>query len=231
MLRPRMTCKLITKVMMIGLLLTISNPAFGSTLFAIYESGTTNSNISVGPGGSFSVYVIAETINAEELTQANLDSFTYRIGFPNQDFFLTGNIFTSPFDNNLVPMSFNGSVPWWTGGPPLQITNSVDAGSPGATGLLADLYRTTASTAGIPATGNSVLVETLDLLAPIGLGNYSISLNILEAADNMGEFHTASVKSDFNVNVVPLPPAFAFMALGSGILVFLRRRVFSEGKG
>ena len=128
----------------------------------------------------------------------------------------------------LVPAGFNGSVPWT--GLPLLITNSVDTGSPGATGLVADLYRTTASTGGTPAIGNSVLVETLDFLAPLGLGNYPISLTILEAADNMGEFHTASVKSDFNVNVVPLPPAFALMALGSGILVFLRRRVFSEGK-
>lgn len=226
-LRSRMTCQLITKVIMIGLLLTISNPAFGSTLFAIYESGTTNSNVSVGPGGSFSVDVIAETINAEGSTNANLDSFTYRIGFPNQDFILTSNIFAAPFDNMLAPGGFNGSVPWV--GLPLPIDNGVDTGSPGATGLVADLYRTTASTTGVPATGNSVL-ETLYLLAPIGLGNYPISLTILEAADNMGEFHTASVKSDFNVNVVPLPPAFGFMALGSGILIFLRRRVFTEGK-
>jgi hypothetical protein len=162
-------------------------------------------------------------ITAEDFTQANLDSFTYRLVFPNQNFTLTGNSFAAPFDNTQSPAGFNGSIPWYTG-TNISITNGVDAGSPGATPAVADLYRTTASETGTPATGTSVLLETINLLAPMAMGDYPVGLNVIEAADTLGEFHTPLGDPRLQVNVVPIPSAILLQLPGLAGLALLRRR-------
>lgn len=206
-----------------GFVISSSGSAFGAVTFGLFESGTSNNSLSVLPGGSFSMDVVALGITTEGFTQPNLDSFTYRVIFPNENFTLTDNLFASPFDNTQVPTGFNGSKPWYTG-TSIPITNGADAGSPGTTLSESDLYRTTASTTGTPATGTMVLLETIGLLAPTAIGDYIISLNVLEAADTLGEFHTPLGDPSLNVSVVPIPSTLGLLLPGFAGLVLLRQR-------
>ncbi len=192
--------------------------ANGSAVFQIFETGTTNTATTVAPGGLVSLDVVAVKVNAESGVEGDLDSFTYRLNFPNQDFVLTGNTFGAPFDNALAPAGFNGSVPWSV---PTAITHAADAGSPLATPLIPDLYRTTASTAGVPGVGPNLLLETLTVTAPMTAGDYAISLEMLEAADRMGAFHSVDNGVAFTVTV-PEPTTLALILAGS--LGILRRR-------
>jgi hypothetical protein len=208
-------------ILILLLVLAGANTAFGAMTFSLFESGTSDMSVTVSAGGNFMIDVLADNMTIEGYALNELDAFTYRINFPNEAFSLVSNKFSAPFDNALVPTGFNGSIPW-ADGSPVSILNGSDAGSPGATSFIADLYRTTASEAGIPAKGR-VVVETLELLAPLSLGNYMISMDILEAVDAMGEFHTTEFTMDFNVNVVPVPSAAGLLAMGVFALVYFRR--------
>src|SRR5688572_15027929 len=158
--------------------------------FQLRESGTGALNPHVAPGALVTIEVVALNIQAGAGVVGNLDSFTYRIIFPNQDFDLTANAFSAPFDNNQVPAGFNGSIPW---SPlPVPINFLADAGSPGATALEADIYRTTATTTGVPVVAPGTVLETLTVQAPAAPGNYQVGLNVLEAADVEGALHLTS---------------------------------------
>jgi subtilisin family serine protease len=190
-----------------------------STVIQLFETGTTNTALSVSPGGAFNINVIATNVQPETDVLGSLDSLTYRILFPNENFTLTSNAFAAPFDNTLAPTGFNGSVPWT--GLPVLITNTADAGSPLATPGVPDLYRTTATTTGVGGIGD-VLVETLGLEAPAAPGNYALTLLTLEAADEFGAFHTTTDGVPFSVTVVPLPPALGLFLAGLFALIRLR---------
>nr|WP_319396911.1 hypothetical protein [uncultured Desulfobacter sp.] len=220
-LKNRSTACLSGGILILLLVLAGANPAFGAMTFSLFESGTSDTSVTVSAGGNFMIDVLADNMTIEGYALNELDAFTYRINFPNEAFTLVSNKFADPFDNALVPTGFNGSTPW-ADGSSVPILNGSDAGSPGATPFIADLYRTTASKAGIPAKG-SVVVETLELLAPLSLGNYMISMDILEAVDAMGEFHTVEFSTDFKVNVVPVPSAAGLLAMGVFALVYFRR--------
>lgn len=220
-LKSKATACLSGGILILMFVLACTNQAFGAVTFSLFKSGTSDTSVTVSAGRDFMMDVVADNMTAEGFALAELDAFTYRINFPNQEFTLVSNNFGHPFDNAQVPAGFNGSVPW-ADGASVPILNGVDAGSPGATALIADLYRTTASKAGTPAKG-SVVIETLELLAPLSLGNYIISMDIIEAVDAMGEFHTAELSMDFNVNVVPLPSAACLLAMGLSALVYFRR--------
>ena len=122
-------------------------------------------------------------LNGEPGVQANLDSFTYRLVFPDTNHVHEFSSILAPFDDTGAPAGFNGSIP--LGGTNFTITNGADLGSPFDTPLVADLYRTTASVAGTPATGSEVTVERLKLAAPLAPGDYPIQVQVLEAADVM----------------------------------------------
>lgn len=188
------------QVIILGFLITSPNLTLGSMTFDLLEAGTSNKTVTVLPGGSIALGVVASNMTAEVSAAAELDAFTYRIVFSNEEFSLVSNVFGTPFDNTCAPTGFNGSIPWASGAA-VPITNWADAGSPKANILVADLYRTTASEAGKPAT-NDTVVETLGLVAPQTPGVYTINLQIIEAVDKLGVFHTVSVGSAFNVNVV-----------------------------
>jgi hypothetical protein len=148
----------------------------------------------------------------------NLDSFTYRITFPDPQFTLVSNTFAAPFDNTLAPAGNNGSVPW--SGLPRLITDIADAGSPGFTSLVPDLYRTTATTTGAGVVGNNVVLETLTLRTPSSATqtDYTISLNVLEAADRTGTLFPTTSGVDFVLTVTrPVLYAVGFSAAGFSI--------------
>jgi len=166
--------------------------------FQLREQGSGSLHTTVAPGGVVNLEVGAVGIGAEGDISANLDSFTYRIVFPNQLFTLQNNAFQSPFDNAQVPAGFNGSIPW--SGLPVLINNAADAGSPGATPLVADIYRTTATTTGTPITAPAG-IERLTIQAPVVPGVYNISLNVLEAADSNGSLHTTENGPNFVITV------------------------------
>ena len=182
--------------------------------FQIVLSGTTNvTSTVVGPGSTVMLDLLAVQITAEAGVQANLDSFTYRTVFPNELFTLTGNSFDALFDNDQVPMGFNGSIPWFTGAP-ILIDNGADAGSPANTPIVADLYRTTATEAGVPAMGPNVVLETLSVEVPMAAGVYPVDLMMLEAADVTGAFHSTTNGDSF-VITVPEPTTLALLGLGA----------------
>ena len=220
-LKSKATACLSGGILILMFVLVGVNQAFGAVTFSLFKSGTSDTSVAVSAGGDFMMAVVADNMTAEGSALAELDAFTYRINFPNEAFTLVSNNFGPPFDNAQAPTGFNGSIPW-ADGSPIPILNGVDVGSPGATPFIADLYRTTASEAGTPAKG-SVVIETLELLAPLSLGNYMISMDIIEAVDTMGEFHTAEFSMDFNVNVVPLPSTVGLLAMGLLALVYFRR--------
>ncbi|MHC4799479.1 MAG: VPLPA-CTERM sorting domain-containing protein [Planctomycetota bacterium] len=197
--RPSIKSLLLTTVLIVGFLIVGINTASGSISFSIFSSGTTDGSFTVSPGGIFSIDVVAMDIMAEGFTRAELDAFTYRVNFPNQNFTLVGNAFTSPFDNTQAPFGFNGSIPWYTGSS-IPITNGADAGSPGATPFAADLYRTTATQLGTPVTGSFAVLETTNLLAP------------------------TNIKESFNVNVVPIPSSILLLSGAMAALAIFRRR-------
>jgi hypothetical protein len=172
--------------------------------FQIRESGTSATTATVAPGGALTLDVVAVTISAEAGILPNLDSFTYRIIFPNTSFMLQNNVFAAPFDNAEAPAGFNGSIPW--SGLPLPIDLVADGASPGATALVPDLYRTTATTAGVPVVGPDAVLETLTLQVPLPPGNYPISLSVLEAADNTGALHATENGTDFVLTIETVDP-------------------------
>jgi hypothetical protein len=189
----------------------------------VLRNTLTTTEVTVDPGGPFGLDLLAKTIDSEPGVAAELDSFAYRIAFPNQDFWLQTNAFGPPFDNVLAgDGGFNGSVPWAP--PAMQITNGADFGSALHTPAIPDLYRTSASQEGIPGTGDDLLVETLELLAPMAIGDYPIVLRMLEAADATGAFHSTGSGEDFMVHVVPEPAAGLLLLLGAGMLRARRRR-------
>jgi hypothetical protein len=216
-----------SETLMLGVMLLSTGHA--QVDFQLYQSATSLTSAAVAPGGLLSLDVVALSIAGSALTQANLDSFTYRITFENMDhsanqaFMLGGNSFVSPFDNALSPAGFNGSVPWWSG-TDLTITLNADFGSPGATPLIADLYRTTATQTGTPVVGPNAILETLSVLAPATPDLYFIRLDVLEAADVNGSFHMTSNGADFAVTVVPEPTATLWVAIGLTVLAVYRRR-------
>jgi hypothetical protein len=175
--------------------------------------------ITVDPGQSFEMDLIALAIDAEPGVADELDSFAYRLAFPVQTFWLESNVFGAPFDNAVVDDGgFNASIPW---APPMvQITNGADFGSALPTPAIADLYRTSASEAGEPAFDDNLLIETVGLVAPMDPGDYLVTLNMLEAADAMGAFHSTSAGNGFMVHVVP-EPAAGLLVLAS--LAWFRR--------
>jgi hypothetical protein len=187
----------------LGLVFVISGlmllPCRAQVSFQIYEHLTLSTAASRSPGALLTLDIVAKSI------APNLDSFTYRIAFPNQQFTLTANLYAAPFDNTLAPGGFNGSVPW---SPlPAPITYNADAGSPGATPFVADIYRTTATTTGIGVTGLNVVLETFTLQIPspsVVPVTYPISLNVLEAADSNGTLLPTTSGTDFLLTVVPL---------------------------
>lgn len=209
-------------------------PCHGVVMMQIRLSGTSDTFASVSPGAVVNLDVVAVSITAGADTLGNLDAFTYRITFPNQDFGLEGSAFSAPFDNQRpgdLPPGFNGSIPW---GGPTPITFGADAGSPGATLLVPDLYRTTATESGLAATGNDVVLETLSIRVPTPPAGtlpagYAINLNVLEAVDNFGSFHATDNGVDFVLTVVPEPGETVLMA-GMGLLavIALRRRLASR---
>jgi len=181
--------------MVISIMLIVSCEAQVS--FQIFESGTTDALVGRNPGELLTLDVVAKSITP------NLDSFTYRISFPNEEFTLTANAFAAPFDNTPAPAGFNGSIPWAV--LPVLITHNADAGSPGATPFVADVYRTTATTTGIPVTGQNVVLETLTVRIPSPAALpavYSISLNVLEAADSTGFLLPTTSGTDLVLTVV-----------------------------
>jgi len=193
-----------------GLLLL---PCEAQVNFQLYATGTSDTAATRNPGDIFSLSLVAVSITGSALTLGNLDSFTYRIIFPNELFTLTGNTFAAPFDNAQVPGGFNGSIPW--SGLPLIITFNVDAGSPGATAFVPDIYRTTATQAGTPVAGPNALLETLTLRVPSPSVPtlYPIRLDVLEAADANGALHTVFSGVDFNLMVVPEPTTTTLVAI------------------
>src|SRR6266567_1035997 len=88
-------------------------PCNAQVIFQLRQSGSLATTATVAPGGTLTLDVVAVSIAAEVGVQDNLDSFTYRLIFPNQLFTLVNNVFAAPFDNTLVPSGgFNGSIPW-----------------------------------------------------------------------------------------------------------------------
>jgi hypothetical protein len=199
--RPKMTRWMGIQAIILAFLLAGNNLAFGSMTFDLFEAGTFNKTVTVPPGANIALGVVASNMTAEGSAAGELDAFSYRIVFSNEQFILNSNVFGAPFDNTSAPLGFNGSIPWTTGSA-VPITNRADAGSPGANLLAADIYRTTASETGMPAS-HDVVVETLEISVPQTPGVYPISLEIIEAVDRLGEFHTADVGAAFNVNVLP----------------------------
>jgi hypothetical protein len=176
-------------------------PCKATVNFQIYESGSlVTTAATVAPGGTLTLDVVAVSVAAEggiAPIAANLDSFTYRIIFPNTSFTLQNNVFAAPFDNDIVALGgFNGSIPWAPPSVPIDLL----AYPP--TPLDADLYRTTATTTGVPVAGPNAVIETLTLEVPVAAGIYAISLNVLEAADSLGALHNGNGNgSDFIVTV------------------------------
>ncbi len=222
MSRSVRTGQLVTLVGLALVLGLVSAPvAQGAAVFQIAEAGTGNTSVNVGPGATVDIEIVAMSLTAGEYVAAELDAFTYQINFPNEAFTLQGNTFIGSFDNTQSPAGNNGSLPWWTG-TDIAITNGADVGSPYFTPSVADLYRTTATTNPVLALTGPGTLETLSVVAPMALGTYSITLNFLEAVDTMGESHTTTVGGPFDVNVVPIPPAFGLLAMGLGMVGFLR---------
>lgn len=195
--------------------------AAGATVvFGLVVSGTSDVAALANPGDTITLDVVADS-TAEAGIAGEIDSFTYRIVFPNEDFSVLSAAFAAPFDNAVPPGGSNGSIP--SGGYPLAITNAVDAGSPGATAGVADLYRTTATETGTPVAGTAVL-ETLALTVPLSPGFYALVLLPLEAADGLGELHTLDPQATFSLQVVPESTTALLLALGLGALGCRRRR-------
>jgi hypothetical protein len=199
-----------------GLLLL---PCEAQVDFQLFLSGTGITLAQRDPGALLTLDLVAKSITP------NLDSFTYRIIFPNQEFTLTGNIFTAPFDNTPAPAGFNGSIPWSL--LPVTISYSADTGTPGATPLVADIYRTTATTTGIGVTGPNTVIETFTLqipTPPFGLlpVTYPISLQVLEAADSSGALLPTTEGKPFMLTVVPEPTITAFLGVVLVLCMFSR---------
>jgi hypothetical protein len=207
--------KLGLAVVIIGMLLPRCEAQIA---FQLYRSGSTLTSATLNPGGLLTLDVVAVSITG------NLDSFTYRISFPNEQFTLTANAFAAPFDNTLAPGGNNGSVPW---SPlPLAITDNADFGSPGYTAFVPDIYRTTATTTGAGVTGNNFILETLTVRipSPISPTTYPISLNVLEAADNTGNLVSTSSGVDFMLTVVPEPATTAIFVASLAVYAIVRGR-------
>jgi hypothetical protein len=196
-------------------LLAAGPAAHATGTFALVLGGTTEATVAVEPGASFSLDVLVTGLAGQPGVQPNLDSFTYRVIFPGADHGLEKSGFLAPFDDTPAPGGFNGSIP--DGDSSAPITNFADAGSPFATPVVPDLYRTTASILGVPATGPSFVVETLSLQAPTVPGSYAIDISVLEAADQVGAFHTATEGAAF---VVEVPEPHVLLQWVAG-LVFL----------
>lgn len=203
----------------------LASCAFGEVEFQLVQGGTqTVTELTVNPGDPFTLDLLAQSIVAEAGVNAELDSFAYRIEFSSEEFTLTSNSFGAPFENDVPSMGgFNGSVPWAP--PAIDITNGADSGSPLSTPTIADLYRTTASEAGVPGFRPNLIVETLGLLAPVSLGDYLIGLNVAEAADTFGSSHTASNGTDFVLHVVPEPGTAVVMLCSVFCYTVGRRRL------
>lgn len=214
---------------LISFLLMSTNAVFASISFDLVETGTGNSSKIVTPGEAFDLDVIALSVNAETSTKNELDAFTYRIVFENEEFTLASTEFYGPYNNAKAPFGYNGSIPWLEpGDPPLLIENDVDFGSPGYTSTIADLYRTTASDMGIPVPWTSgdapINVEHDGYLAPLTPGDYTIGLEIIEAVDTMGSSHGVDFEGSFDLTVVPIPSSLTLFSLGVAFMGFLKRR-------
>ena len=200
-----------------------SGSARATGMFGVALAGSPGvTNATVAPGASVDLEVLVEGLAAEPGVDANVDSFTYRIVFPNQQFTLLSNAFAAGFDNTLVPAGFNGSIPFT--GLPLLITNSVDAGSPGATPTIPDLYRTTATPGGVPLSGPDVVLEMFGVKSPVSPGSYPIAVHGIELADAKGDLHTTTDSSPFLLEVVPEPGTLALVGLGFASLLLFPRR-------
>ena len=210
-------CKLGVIIALGRMLIT---PCEAQDSFQIYQDGTSATAATLSPGSLLTLDVVATAITV------NLDSFTYRISFPNQLFTLTANAFTAPFDNTLAPGGNNGSIPW--SGLPLLITDNADAGSPGFTLGVADLYRTTATTTGTGVTGTPFILETLTLEVPSPAVQtiYPISLDVLEAADNTGTLYSTTSGADFMLTVTPVPEPTTPVLLAGAVTLWVLLRGF-----
>ena len=197
-------------------LLGLAESARAYSAFALVLNGSSLSTVQVGPGDSFALDVVVMGLAEEAGVKGNLDSFTYRVVFPNEDHVLDSSSFLSPFNGTPPPGGFNGSIP--LGDVSVDITHSADAGSPYATPLVSDIYRTTASNAGVPAAGSGFVVEKLVLRAPAAAGIYSIDMSVVEAADNTGAFHTVSAGPAFTLEV---PEPSAILQWSSGLVALM----------
>ena len=194
-------------------LLGLAESARAHSAFALVLNGSSLSTVQVGPGDSFALDVVVMGLAEEAGVKGNLDSFTYRVVFPNEDHVLDSSSFLSPFNGTPPPGGFNGSIP--LGDVSVDITRSADAGSPYATPLVSDIYRTTASNAGVPAAGSGFVVEKLVLRAPAAAGIYSIDMSVVEAADNTGAFHTVSAGPAF---MLAVPESSTILQWSSGLV-------------
>lgn len=204
--------------------LLAAGPAAATGTFTLVLAGTTDGTVTVPPGAGFALEVLVTDLAGEPGVQPNLDSFTYRVIFPAQGplHVLDSSYFLPPFDGAAPPAGFNGGVP--LGDVSVPIDTAADAGTPFATPIVRDLYRTTASVAGIPAAGSSFVVELLELVAPAVSGAYAIDLSVLEAADPVGAFHGTATGAPFVVTV-PEPHALYQWAAGLVfVLLALQRR-------
>jgi hypothetical protein len=95
-------------------------PCQAQVNFQVRQNGSTATAATVTPGATLALDVVATSISTEAGVQANLDSFTYRVVFPNPLFTLQTSVFAAPFDNALAPAGFNGSIPWT---PPAVLIN------------------------------------------------------------------------------------------------------------
>ncbi len=197
-------------------LLGLAESARAHSAFALVLNGSSLSTVQVGPGDSFALDVVVMGLAEEAGVKGNLDSFTYRVVFPNEDHVLDSSSFLSPFNGTPPPGGFNGSIP--LGDVSVDITRSADAGSPYATPLVSDIYRTTASNAGVPAAGSGFVVEKLVLRAPAAAGIYSIDMSVVEAADNTGAFHTVSAGPAF---MLAVPEPSTILQWSSGLIAMM----------
>jgi hypothetical protein len=226
MWRVLVASRVCCSVLLVGCAALLASPgaARASSTFALVLTNSSQSTVQVGPGDVFALNVVVTGLAAEASVKGNLDSFTYRVVFQNEDHVLDSSSFLSPFNGTPPPGGFNGSIP--LGDVSVAITDSADLGSPYSTPLVPDIYRTTASNTGVPAVGSGFTVEKLVLRAPTEPGIYAIDMLVVEAADNTGAFHTVSTGPSFTLEV---PEATAMMQWSSGlvavmILQSLRRR-------
>ena len=66
-------------------LLGLAEPVRAYSAFALVLNGSSLSTVQVGPGDTFALDVVVMGLAEEAGVKGNLDSFTYRVVFPNED--------------------------------------------------------------------------------------------------------------------------------------------------